>query len=138
MANPTASESGTKSWRPTPAMNNAGMNTDNTHNIDSSRGVIVLRHASTTARAYDVPRLVEDEVDLDVFRRDVPHRGKCPADVADDIKRRCIRTLGHGDVNRALVVDVRIANDDVRRVRDGPDVPQIHGWTCADPERRVE
>ena len=42
IAKPTASDSGTNSWRPTPTMNNDGMKTASTHNIESSRGVIVF------------------------------------------------------------------------------------------------
>ena len=55
IANPTARESGTNSWRPTPTMNSAGMNTESTHSMERKRGVIVFRQASTTARAFDIP-----------------------------------------------------------------------------------
>src|SRR5207249_9702885 len=55
MANPTASESGTKSWRPTPAMNSEGINTDSTQSIASNRGTAVFREASMTPRARDRP-----------------------------------------------------------------------------------
>ena len=55
IANPTASESGTNSWRPTPVMNSDGMNTDSTQSIASKRGTAVLREASMTPRARDRP-----------------------------------------------------------------------------------
>ena len=48
IAKPTASDSGTKSCRPTPVMNSAGRKTASTHNIESRRGAMVFLHASMT------------------------------------------------------------------------------------------
>ena len=55
MAKPTAIDSGTNSWRATPAMKKDGTNTERTHSMASSRGIAVLRQASTTAIARDMP-----------------------------------------------------------------------------------
>ena len=52
---PTASESGTKSCRPTPTMKNDGTKTARMQNIDSRRAMAVRLHASTTARARETP-----------------------------------------------------------------------------------
>ena len=52
---PTASESGTKSCRPTPTMKNDGTNTARMQNIESRRAIAVRLHASTTARARETP-----------------------------------------------------------------------------------
>ena len=54
IANPTASESGTNSWRPTPDMKSDGMNTDKTQSIERNRAMTVFWHASMTARAFDM------------------------------------------------------------------------------------
>src|SRR5579885_875663 len=55
MAKPTASESGTNNWRPTPTMKNDGTNTESTHSIESRRGIAVFRQASSTARGRESP-----------------------------------------------------------------------------------
>ena len=55
IAKPTASDSGTKSCRPTPVMKSAGRNTARTHNMESRRAVVVCFEASSTARARDRP-----------------------------------------------------------------------------------
>src|SRR5713226_7283944 len=55
IAKPTASDSGTNNWRPMPAMNNDGRNTDSTQSMASKRGTAVLREASMTPRARDKP-----------------------------------------------------------------------------------
>src|SRR5579883_1115265 len=55
MENATASESGTKSWRPTPIMKNDGTNTARMQNIERRRAIAVRLHASTTARARETP-----------------------------------------------------------------------------------
>ena len=55
MENPTASDSGTNSCRPTPTMKNDGTNTARMQNIESSRAMAVRLHASTTARARETP-----------------------------------------------------------------------------------
>ena len=82
--------------------------------------------------------MIEDEIDLDVFGRDVPHRGQGPSHVANDIQRRRVGALRDRNVDGALVVDVRKADDDIGRVLDRPDISQIHGWTRAETKRRVE
>ena len=51
IAKPTASESGTNSWRPAPVMNMDGTNTASIQSIERKRAVAVLRQASRTARA---------------------------------------------------------------------------------------
>ena len=55
MEKATASDSGTKSWRPTPTMKNDGTNTARMQNMESSRAMAVRLHASTTARARETP-----------------------------------------------------------------------------------
>ncbi len=55
MENATASDSGTKSWRPTPIMKNDGTNTARMQNMESSRATAVRLHASITARARETP-----------------------------------------------------------------------------------
>ena len=88
--------------------------------------------------ADDVSGLIEDEVDLDVLRRHVPHGGQRPTHVPDDVEGRRIGALRHGNVDGPLVVDVRIADDNVGRVGDRADIPQVHRRTCTHPERRIE
>ena len=53
--NATASDNGTKSWRPTPTMKNEGTNTARMQNMESKRAMAVRLHASTTARARETP-----------------------------------------------------------------------------------
>jgi len=53
--NPRRSTAGRINWRATPAMKKEGTNTERTHNIASNRGIAVLRQASTTAIARDMP-----------------------------------------------------------------------------------
>ena len=55
MAKPTASESGTKSCRPTPTMKNDGTKTARMQNMESSRAIAVRLQASSTARARETP-----------------------------------------------------------------------------------
>src|SRR5260370_5749572 len=55
MAKPTAIDSGTNNCRATPAIKKEGTNTERTHNMASNRGIAVLRQASTTAMARDMP-----------------------------------------------------------------------------------
>ena len=56
IAQPTASESGTKSDRDTPVMKKEGTNTATTASIARRRGVTTSPLASSTARATGVPR----------------------------------------------------------------------------------
>ncbi len=67
MANPTASESGTKSACAAPCMKNDGRNTARMHSIASSRGTAVSMFPCRTAEAIDarVLHLVVDVLDLD-------------------------------------------------------------------------
>ena len=58
MAKPTARESGTNNWRPTPVMKSDGRKTDNTQSMARNRGSAVLRQASTTDRALESPPLM--------------------------------------------------------------------------------
>ena len=53
MANPTASERGTKSDFVTPVIRKDGTNTATMQSIDRKRGTTVLLVASSTARALD-------------------------------------------------------------------------------------
>src|SRR5262245_7575245 len=71
--------------------------------------------------------LVEDQVDLDVFRRYGLHCGQSICDTPDDLHRGSTGSFGHRNVNGALFVDLRIADYDVGGIGDTSDVAQIDG-----------
>ena len=64
MENATASESGTKSWRPTPIIKNDGTKTARMQNIESRRAMAVRLHASTIGAR---PRNAGQHLAVDVF-----------------------------------------------------------------------
>ena len=93
MAKPTASESGTKSWRPTPLMKNEGTNTASTHSMESRRAMTVRRHASSTALAREIPGSIWRMDILDLDRRFIHQDTDCERQTAQghDVDRlaRC-------------------------------------------------
>ena len=88
--------------------------------------------------AHDVPRLVEHEVDLDVFRGDAAHGRQGLPDAANHVERGRVGALRHRNVDRPFAVHVRVADDDVGRVGDGADVAEVDRRTVRRSQRSIE
>src|SRR5439155_22737413 len=85
-----------------------------------------------------VPRLVEHQIDLYVFRGSIAHAWERLADVLNDTESGCIGALGYRDIHGASAIHMGIAHDNVRAVRDGPNIPQINGWAGPPAKWRVQ
>ena len=138
IAKPTASDSGTNSCRPTPAMKNDGTNTASTHSMESSRGTAVFRHASSTARARDEAaghvrvdvldlhrRLVHQHADRQrqaAQRHDVDGLARSPE---PDRPPRAARTGMVSDRRSATLRQSRRNSSTIRPVSSAPSSPSL-------------
>src|SRR5438445_613480 len=106
MANPTASERGTKSDFVTPVIRKDGTNTATMQSIDRKRGTTVLL----------VHRLEALNIRFHLFY---------------NRESGCVRAFCHGDVNRSPPVEERVSSEDVGAVFDERNVPQKNRWSGA-------